>query len=237
MTAEQTLARLVHSRQARQIWRAQGLAVLGVASDVAAELDGLDEAAIEGAAAALRRHILERAHSGVGTIVDAFPRTIAAWRARHPGDADLDELAATFLDSSASAAWRETPADTDGIPLEEAFYQFATDAQLGERDDRETERLTALVKMLALDGAPAYQVPACMQIRDSVVWAIDDRSPPVLFAAVGGQILIGPITRLVADLLTGHSPEHAGLKHGVTSGAARSVRKRLCEMRLLSADV
>ncbi len=234
MTSERVLARLIHSRRARSTWREQGLAASDVSPEVAAELATLDPIAVEKAAAAVRRHVIERTHSGVGTIVDAFPRTIAAWRERMPSDRDLDELAATFLDSPAAAAWRETPAHTVGTTLEEAFYQFATAEQLGDPAARETERLSVLIRMLAIDGtAPAYDVPGCVQRRAGVAWAISNSVPPTLFATVDGRIMIGTVTKLVADLLAGDAPEEAGPKSGVTAEAAQSVRTELCEMRLL----
>lgn len=234
MTVESVLARLVHSRRARRTWVAHGLAALGISPEIVAELATLDPRAVELAATVLRRHVLERAHTGIGTIADAFPRTISAWRARHPADHDLDELATAFLDSSAADAWRETPAHTTGTTLEEAFYQFAAVEDLGDPAERETERLSTLIRMLAVDGeAPAYDVPACVRRRAGVAWALDTQTPPTLFATVDGKIMIGSVTKLVADLLCGNAPEHAGPQSGVSADAARMVQLQLCEMRLL----
>lgn len=225
MTTEQALALLVHSRRARECWRA---GTLDVPPEVAAELASLEVPAIESAAATFRRHVLERRHAGIGTLIDAFPRTVAAWRARHPNDKDLDELVAVFLDSSAATEWQETPGHTDGISLEEAFYRFATAEQLGNASGRETEWLTAAIRMLALDDEPTYRVPEAIRRRPGVAWTLDHSEPPTLYAIVGGRILIGPVTRLVADLLVGGP-------HGVAPEAARLVRAQLCKMGLLDS--
>ena len=228
MTIERVLARLVHSRDARRRWR-EG--TLDISPADAADLATLDPLAIEATATAVGRHVLERTHTGVGTIVDAFPHTIAAWRAREPSDHDLDELAAAFLDSTAAVDWRETPGHTGGISLEEAFYRFASAEQLGDANERTREWLTTMIRMLAIDGdAPTYSVPACITQRAGAVWALDDRDPPTLYAAVGGRIMIGPVTTLVADLLRGEDPADAGAKRGVSADAARSLQRELHAM-------
>jgi len=190
VTAERVLALLIHSRSARERWRA---GTLDVAPEVAALLWTLDPTAIEATAAAVRRHVLERTHTGVGTLVDAFPQTIAAWRSRHPEDRDLDELSAAFLDSAAAACWCETPGHTGGSSLEEAFYEFATAEQLGEPSVRKREWYTALIKMLAIDRAPTWTVPAYVHRRAGTTWLLDDGDPPTIFATVGDRILIGPV--------------------------------------------
>jgi hypothetical protein len=228
VTTEQALALLVHSARARERWRAGELVL---EPGVEADLATLDHATIESSAATVRRHVLARHHAGIGTIADAFPRTIAAWRARHGADHDLDELATKLLDSDAATEWRETAGHSDGISLEETFYRFAEAEQLGDADVREAEWLATAVRMLALDHDPAYLIPANIHRHPGVVWALDHRTPPTLYAAVSGKILIGPVTPLVGELLAGATPE--AVEGGVTAEAAHLVRRRLCELGLL----
>ncbi|MSP25448.1 MAG: hypothetical protein EXR75_09845 [Myxococcales bacterium] len=236
MTAEQVLALLVHSRRARESWRAEGLAAFHISAETAAELATLELAVVEAAAAGLRRHLLGRQHTGIGTLVDAFPKTVLAWRARYPADTELDRMMAALLDSDAALSWCETPAHTSGIPLEEAFYGFATAENLGSPNEREAERLTVLIRMLAVDPEPAYALPSCIRRSPGAAFAVLAGEPPTLYAVVAARILIGPVTPLVAELLSGTPTALAAQVHGVSPDAANTVRAELCAMGLIASD-
>ncbi len=195
---ESTLTLLLHRRDARAALAARDFAALGIAGDAAAQaaFAALDLHELEASAAAVRRELLTRRHRGTGGLLDWYPRTIAAWRARHPDDATLDALAATFLESPAAQAWREGVQDEPGQCLEEAFHRFADACALGDAAAREDEWLTAQLRALALCPEPAFVVPAELRPAAAGGWfAVATAAPaPMLYAAVRGRFIRGAIT-------------------------------------------
>src|SRR5205814_783916 len=88
---EEALAALLYDDGARARLRA------GQARDP--RFAALDADELEEAARAVRRMVHGRAHRGTGGLEAWFPRTLAAWRAAHSEDAELDELLTRFCSS------------------------------------------------------------------------------------------------------------------------------------------
>lgn len=233
---EAALAALVFRRSARAAWRAHGPAALGLDEGEHAELARLDPDLVERTAAAARRQVLSRRHRGSGGLEDWYPRTLASWRERHPDDADLDELAARLLDGTHGAAWRETAGAGSGLSLEEAFYRFAEETEIGAPSVREEELLAALARALAVTPEPDFVVPSRFRRAPAGWFAVAGTAPPILHAAAWGRVLSGPITPLLATLLEGAPLDVAAGAHRIPIDAARAARAALEALGLLAAS-
>jgi hypothetical protein len=201
---ERTLTALLYRRDARAALAARDFAALGIAGDDEAvrAFSAIDVRELEASATLVRRALLDRRHRGTGGLCDWYPRTLLAWCRLHTDDLELDELAATFLESSAADAWREHGA---GTCLEEAFYRFACAHELGDPLVREDEWLSAQLRALALCPEPAFAVPAEVRRTPAGGWfAIGGTAAaPVVHAAVGGKCIRGAITPALAAILRG----------------------------------
>jgi hypothetical protein len=233
--SERALAALVYSRRAREAWRASGPSALGLAPDEAAAFAALDPIALERQAAAVRQLVLGRSHRGTGGLREWFPRTIAAWRAAFPDDAELDELVTRLLDSPAGSAWRESAQDELGLSLEEAFFRFAEAAAIGDPAVREQELLGCIVGALAIDPEPAFLLPPSVRRAPAGWFAVAARGAPELYAALPGRLLRGPITPLLAALLEGAELARAAAACNVSVADATAARAALEGMGLLAA--
>jgi len=110
-----------------------------VTCERAGKLRAIDPAQLQKAAERVREETLERKHRGSGGLLSLYPRTVGAWRQEHPEDSKLEELAALFLESRAFESYRERPFAGPGICLEEAFYRYCEEKEIGERAAREDE--------------------------------------------------------------------------------------------------
>jgi uncharacterized protein (UPF0276 family) len=243
---DRTLERLLRSRHAREAW------VFGERhEDTATDADAmaaLRRPQLEAVAALMRRGVLTRCHRGTGTLVEAFPRTLEAWRALHAEDDALDELMARFLDSEAYAAHGDLPFGRTGSCLEEAFFTFCEASAIGSPQEREAELLAAVGKALAVTRDPAFVVPAAFRPCARGHFAVSSRSEPVLHAALfpaagvapaeagapAGAYVTGPLTPFIADLLIAtDSPQAAAARHGATDEATRQTLVELRRLGLL----
>jgi hypothetical protein len=180
----------------------------------------LDRDELDEAARGVRRMVLGRTHRGSGGPTDWFPRTIAVWRAAHPEDEALDELAARFCASPHCAAWRELAAEAPGISLEEALYRFLDEADVGDAAEREDELLAAIARALAVTPRARFAWPALFRRAPGGCFALSrlDR----LHAALDGRYVCGPVTPLVAAILRGDPVD-----------GAEPVREALRALRLI----
>jgi hypothetical protein len=185
----------------------------------------LDANEVAETAATVRRMIRERAHRGTGGLADWYPKTIAAWRARHPEDSDLDQLITAFCASRHARAWREMPFGQSGISLEEAFHRFFTEHGVGDPAEREEELLGAVVRALAVTPCAQFTWPEAIRRGPNGCFAIS-RSL-MLHAALGGNYLHGPITPLVAALLDGEPIESVAARHRIPATDVARVAKSL----------
>jgi uncharacterized protein (UPF0276 family) len=161
----------------------------------------LDRAQLDEAARGVLRLVRERVHRGVGAIAEWYPRTLAAWRAAHPHDADLEELATRFCASPHCASWRELDALAPGISIEEALYRFFDEHDVGDAATREDEFLGTVVRALAVTPDARFVWPSALRRAPGGCFAVTRAL--VLHAAVEGRYLRGPLTPLVAAILEG----------------------------------
>jgi hypothetical protein len=122
------LRRLLHHRRARVALRAGTLPLTAAQREAVETLDPVE---LERVAESVRDELLRRTHRGSGSLITLFPRTIAHWRAAHPEDVELAELASRFLESAAYETHRALSFGVPGTSLEEAFFRFAEAGKIG----------------------------------------------------------------------------------------------------------
>jgi hypothetical protein len=233
---ERALERLLHDRALLAAFGAGRHAELGLSPDEVALLSALDPAELAAIAAKIREELRERRHVGCGGLSEAYPRTLAAYRAAHPHDATLDDLLAAFTASPAFADYREVPHAGRGSSLEESFFLFCEALDVGTAEVREAEFLQAVLRALAVNPRPVFSIPDCVKKRTNAYIAASERTPtPVLFAAVverpaaGGRgdhdqarFVSGPITPFLRDLLlSDEAPTEVAARHGVGEAVLR----------------
>jgi hypothetical protein len=167
-----------------------GLAAMGLHYDAAST-------------AAVRKMVLERKHRGTGGVRDWYPRTLAAWWVTNPGDTSLDLLAERFCGSTACRAWREHATNEVGISLEEALYRFFEAEGVGDATVREDELLGTVVRALAVAPRAAFSWPVAVRVAPRGCFAVTRALQ--LHAALDGSYVCGPVTPLIAELLSGAS--------------------------------
>lgn len=186
---------------------------------------------LEETAAEVRRMVLGRTHRGTGGVREWYPRTLAAWRERHPDDSDLDRLARAFCASSACAAWREGTTNELGISLEEAFYRFFADAGVGDPAAREEEFLGAVFRALAITPAARFRLPSGARPAPPGVYAVS--SAGILHAALaGGRYLHGALPRIAVLLLEGNSEDEVERQTASTPADVAAVAAELRRLGL-----
>ena len=217
---EEALAALLYDEGARTRLRA------GQADDprlVALDVDELDEAA-----RGVRRMVRERVHRGTGGVETWFPATLAAWRAAHPGDSELDDLLTRFCASRSCRGWREIGI---GISLEEAFFRFFLDAGIGNPEIVEDEFLAAVVRALAITPRARFEWPAGVRPAPGGCYALTRQR--VLHAALDATYVHGPVTTLVAALLEGETPDNITRRYGLGRVEIDSLTSALRTRRLV----
>jgi hypothetical protein len=177
----------------------------------------VDASAVAGIRELLIHELRERSHRGCGTLIDRFPQTLAAWRARHPEDHDLRELFAAFLASPEHAEHRELPFVGLGTCMEDAFGRFAA--------AMESEHRAAVIQALVLEREPAFVLPSFVRRAPRGWYAI---SGTTLHAALAGRYVTGPLTPLLAELLLEiDEPERIAARHGLGQAGLAAVLKQL----------
>jgi hypothetical protein len=217
---EEALAALLYDDGARARLRA------GQARDP--RFAALDADELEEAARAVRRMVHGRAHRGTGGLEAWFPRTLAAWRAAHSEDAELDELLRRFCSSQPCRAWSESGA---GISLEEAFYRFFVEAGIGSSEVAEDELLGAVVRALAIAPDARFEWPANVHRAPGGCYALTRGR--VLHAALDGTYVYGQVTSLVAELLEGAAPDDVSRRHALAPNEVDAVMAALRAKRLV----
>src|SRR5438128_1187860 len=118
MSIEQALYSLLYRRRSREALAEGDAMRLGVTAGEMALLSAVDREA-----RLVTEGVLSRAYHGEGTLLEAFPRTIEAWRRANPRRT-LEDLAADFAESPNFESYRALPSAHDGTSLEEAFFRF-----------------------------------------------------------------------------------------------------------------
>ena len=238
------LDRLLHKRSYRSAFLEGRFEDLDLCPEDREALEAIDRAELVCAAEEIRRDLWRRKHRGSGGLASLYPRTIAAWQAAHPEDGDLEELLSLFMESEAFDEHREVPFAGAGLSLEEAFFRFCEAFCVGEALDREDEFLSAIMKALLLSPSPDFLIPAAVRrapggffaVRAPLGAAGGAPSAPILYAAVLGKLVTGPITPFLSELLLGtEPPEGVAGKHGVPPEALRASLERLETLGLLES--
>lgn len=244
ISLDAALDRLLHKRSYRSAFLEGRFEELDISPEDLGALDAIDRAELARAAEEIRRDLWSRKHRGSGGLSSLYPRTIAAWQAAHPEDTQLEELLSLFMESEAFDDYREIPFAGAGLSLEEAFFRFCEAFCIGEPSTREDELLLALMKALLLSPSPSFTIPEPVRRAPGGFFAVSARpaaadgapSAPVLYAAVSGRLMTGPITPFLADLLLGaEPPEVVAGKHGVLPEVLHASQKHLRALGLLCA--
>ena len=204
LTLDEALFALLHRRSYRAAFLRGDTLALHLGAEDREDLATIDATQIERSARRLAQSLFRRSHRGTGTLVDAFPATIEAWRRDHAG-APLDELAFEVFESPHFERYRALPFGPCGLSLEEVFFLFAEDARLGDPDTRNEEFVHAILKALVVTPTPSFRVPARLKRAPQGFFAVLPRGPR-LVAAVSGRLITGEITPFLAALLTSSEP-------------------------------
>jgi hypothetical protein len=228
MTLDEALSALLYRRSFRERF-ARGERS-GLSDDDVRALSTLDLDELERAARLACGALLERPHRGVGTLLDAFPQTIGAWTRAHP-ERSSGDLAMELADAPAFDAYSAVQA-CNGISLEEAFFRFAEDRAIGEPDVRLCEFVTAIVKSLVVTPRPFFALPDIVRVAPRGHFAVLEHGP-TLIAALEGRLVVGPITRFLAAVLSHpESLDELAMRFGVTRADALAARAELRTMGL-----
>jgi hypothetical protein len=224
MTLDEILEALLFRRSFRRRFASGERATLGIAPDDEAELASLDLEELERAARLACRGVLERSHRGVGSLLDAFPRSIEAWRSARDG-ADLDELAAELTESAAFRAWKHASGGgPPAPPLEEVFRAFCEDT-LGVEVAvvARAECAAAIVRALVVDPCPTFAIPSFLRVAPGGLYDVVDHDGAAhLVAALDGRFVTGELTPSLAALLRAEDPT-AAAGGGESAYALRSL--------------
>ena len=205
MTLDEVLSALLFRRSFRRRFANGERSSLGIEPAAEESLASVDIEELDRCARSACRAVLERSQRGVGSLLDAFPRTIEAWYAAHAG-ADLDDLAAAFAESEPFGEWRPAgAADPLAPPLEDVFRRFC-ERDLGAEfvTTVRAECVFALLRALVVNPSPAFAVPEFIRPAPKGFYSVIDRQKgPFLVAALEGRFVTGDITPFLGALLRG----------------------------------
>jgi hypothetical protein len=179
--------------------------------------------------------LVSRKHAGSGSLLDLYPRTIEAFRRLH-GEADdaTLELAYSFMDSAAFDEYREFPHAGAGATLEESFYRFAEAEDLGDPVAREAEFLAAMAKLMCANPRIDARLPTELRKAAKGHFAVSARGAPVLYGALLGRFVTGPLTPFLAELLvTSADREKTAERHRVSKSVLAESLRRLSDLGIL----
>lgn len=228
------LDRLIHRRSSRAAFLDND-SLFDLTEDDSAALREMDPRTLAELGRSVAMELVSRKHVGSGNLLDLYPRTIEAFLRRYerPGDAIL-ELAYAFMDSAAFDGYREFPHAGAGTTLEESFYRFAEAEDLGDPVAREAEFLAAMAKLLCANPRIDARLPAELRKAAKGHYAVSGRGTPVLYGALLGRFVTGPLTPFLADLLLpaadyGETAE----RHRVSNGVLAESLRRLSDLGIL----
>jgi hypothetical protein len=234
VTLDEALSALLHRRSYRAAFARGDLGVFDLSAEDRESLSTIDPVQIDRSAERIAAGLFRRSHRGTGTLADAFPATLGAWQRANPG-APLDDLAFEVLESPHFNGYRALPFGPAGLSLEEVFFRFTEDAQIGDADTRASELTHALIKALAVTPDPSFRVPDFIRRAPRGWLAVLPRGP-TLVAAVAGRILTGEITPFLAALLTSSDPpERTADRFGASPGELRASIAELARLGLAIA--
>ena len=193
ITLDQALDRLLHDSRYLTAFLSNDQSALQLNEHDLDALQTIDREQLLRAHRGVRAQVLRRSHRGCGSITTLFPETLASWTEAHPTDERLESLSASFLASPAFQAHHEVAFSGAGQCVEEAFYRFAEQVNIGDPAVREREFLHAMARALTMSPTPAFRVPPELR-RDGDAWVgVTRRSGPTLFAATPKGLVTGPL--------------------------------------------
>jgi uncharacterized protein (UPF0276 family) len=195
LALDDTLSRLVYDADARASRRAARMPLWSLDDD---ELDDLADLVVT--------RLLERKHVGTGTLEDAFPEVFAG--------RDAQQIARRFL-SAEGRSVTHGMCEPRGVTLEEAFALFAIREGLADAGVVQTRMAKVVARAVAVAGEPAFALPTIFDAVPGGIAAVLPTEPPTLVAVLNGQIVEGPITALLADLIAGAALSSVALRHDV----------------------
>ncbi len=201
ISLDRALDRLIHDRAYRSAFIQGNFAALDLSAAELHELSTIDPRALCRLSERVARETLARKHAGSGSLLELYPNTIAAWRQR---DLQADwqlALGIAFLESGPFGACREVFGAGESTALEHAFYDFAEALDLATPEIREHEFLAAMMKLYLANPRAALLLPEHLRRLPGGVYALTRRSPLMLYAAVAGRFIRGPVTPFLADLI------------------------------------
>jgi uncharacterized protein (UPF0276 family) len=218
---DQTLSRLVYDEGARARRRATKMPLWSIDDD---ELESLADLVVS--------RLLERKHAGTGTLQDAFPEVFAG--------RDAHAIARRFLASEGRSVV-EGMSEARGLMLEEAFARFAIREELADESVVLLRLAKTAARAIAVASEPSFAIPAIFERVPGGLAAVVQTSPPTLVAVLGGRVMEGAITSLLADLIAGRPADALAAKHGVpveiVEASAAELTRRGLRRRSASANV
>jgi hypothetical protein len=137
--------------------------------------------------------VLRRSRRGAQAVAKMYRRTLAHWEAEEEGRS-LRELLERFVASEPWARHGEDPGCATQWSLEEAFYRFACEADVGEAETRRVEFLEAMMRALAVQPRPAFRVPdEIEQMEAGPTASCGLRGRRVVFAVREGRLIRGVV--------------------------------------------
>ena len=101
-----------------------------------------------------------------------------------------------FCQSRWFAEYGECPSHDQQILLEEAFYRFLCDENAGDPQRRHAEFLDAVIRAIAVQPRPAFQIPAEIHEHGGLHYALTQiAGRHYLFAHIAGRVIRGPVSR------------------------------------------
>jgi hypothetical protein len=227
------LDRLIHKRSYR-INFLGGHDVSDLSEADAAALKTTDPRTLSELSSSIAHDLLARKHAGSGSLLDLYPRTIQAFRLRHDHDEATLELSYRFMDSEAFDGYREFPHAGPGLTLEEAFYRFAEAEGLGDPIVREAEYLAAIAKLMCASPTIDAAIPPEFRRARGGYFAVSGRGAPILYGALLGRFVTGPLTPFLAALLADQSRyDETAERHRVSKAVLTESLRRLSDLGIL----
>jgi hypothetical protein len=205
-TLDEALDRLLHDGDVRERFFS-GEAVFSLDEEDTHALATIQRTQLEAMAALICDQVWRTSHRGVGSLADMFPETTALWKREHPSDVECGQMVRDFVASKEFVRHRSVGCVAGGWSLEQTFYEWIRRVLAGNAHVFEHEYLSAMARALTVCPDPSFEVPEVFRKVKSGWCAVSLGDVPVLYAAVGGRLMTGAVTPLVAALLCGKPPD------------------------------
>lgn len=199
---------------------------LGLPADLARDLRAPERCDVDALSGEIRSRLPKRANRGVGTLRDAFPRTLAAW------SGEADALFAAFADSSPFCRWKPVAFCGLGPSLEECFATWAQEQTWSDADVVDHEMYRAVCRALATDPDPAFTPPSAFVGSPGHWVAVRERATPILYAAIHGRVVTGPVTPLIAGVLRGEDDARLAERFSISLDSVQQTRRAVARKGL-----